>query len=166
MKRFVIELCVVLLIFGFTSAVEAEETASTDSRLEDIQKILSTIHFSAVYRVRGYDINNIRDFNDDRSDDEQYFDQRLRIWVKYEPVENYSINFRTDVSEGVYGYNYNDDGEANRPSEDIEWQFDQLYFRADKEAIHLRPRSANDCICAHLGISSKSDWSNHKFKDD
>ena len=132
MKRVCIGLLVLffaLSLFSVASAQEEEKASTSLLKLENFSQ-------KGSIRVRWYNVNNAYDFSNDSNDNANWFDQRLRLQGKYEPVKNYSLNYRIDVGEGTWGTDYAG-GISNRPSEDVEFQFDQLYMRLDPGPVTI-----------------------------
>jgi hypothetical protein len=127
MKKVYIGMLIGFFVLGLLSDVCAQKEEQTSStsllKLEDFSQTGSI-------RVRWYNVNNAYDFSNDSNDNENWFDQRLRLKGKYEPIKNYSVNYRIDVGEGKWGTDYAG-GISNRPSDAVEFQFDQLYMRLD-----------------------------------
>jgi hypothetical protein len=132
MKKTCIGLLILIFALSLVSVAAAQEEEAKSTSLLKLENFSQ----KGSIRARWYNVNNSHDFNDDNNDNDNWFDQRLRLQGKYEPVKNYSLNYRIDVGEGVWGTDYAG-GISNRPSEDVEFQFDQLYMRLDPGPVTI-----------------------------
>lgn len=91
----------------------------------------SRLDLGGQMRVRGKTFENFSDFNDSNSSDEQsYFDQRLRISGKFNVAEGISVNFRLDFDEETWGT------QGTHGTSVI--QTDRAYLELDKDMYRLR----------------------------
>lgn len=132
MKKACIFLLVLVFALSLVSVASAQEEQKTSTSLLKLENFSQ----KGSIRARWYNVNNAYDYSDDTNDNDNWFDQRLRLQGKYEPVKGYSLNYRVDIGEGTWGTDYAG-GISNRPSEDVEFQFDQLYMRLDPGPVTI-----------------------------
>ncbi len=91
----------------------------------------SRLDLSGQMRIRGKSFENLSNFNDDDdSDKENYFDQRLRIAGKINVAEGITVNFRLDFDEETWGT------QGSHGTSEI--QTDRAYIQIDKDMYRLR----------------------------
>ncbi len=91
----------------------------------------SRLDLSGQMRIRGKSFENLSNFNDDDdSDKENYFDQRLRIAGKINVAEGISVHFRLDFDEEKWGT------QGSHGTSEI--QTDRAFLEIDKDMYRLR----------------------------
>ncbi len=91
----------------------------------------SRLDLSGQLRVRGKSYDNFADWNDDDDSDKQnYFDQRLRIYGKVNVAEGISVHLRFDFAEEKWGT----EGEHS----DTNIDEDRAFIQIDKDMYRLR----------------------------
>jgi len=94
------------------------------------------LSISGEFRVFGFSKENYADFDDsDKSDETDYFNQRLRLYSKYAVTEGVTIHTRMDFGEGTWGA----DGQNSiRQEDNNDLQIDRAFLEIDKERFNFR----------------------------
>ena len=171
MKKALLITLALVLVFGFAIGASAEERLS----------------LSGQYRIRGFytdnwnaNSRNTNFDNDNKSNNNSYFDQRFRLGGSITPAEGISANFRFDFGEETWGNRQtvadididtnatlslsNSVPGVGRPTEDGEVQIDRLYLRLEREMFNFVGGKYNGVLGYTSAVDIQSNWLLARFK--
>jgi hypothetical protein len=150
MKKFFVVALAMLFVAGVVAEVAAEDK----------------LKLSGTYRARAWYKDNLENYDDgDDSDEEQYFDQRLRIQGRITAAEGITANFRFDFSEVTWGLNTSTSrgaqGGWNRGTRDdyrSNVHVDRAFGRWDREMYTLSVGQAFAGVSLNGGLYSSNQF--------